>query len=560
VTTATLLQPRLLAARNVVRRHPLRTIVLTLGVALLWAACLVGATHVVRYFHGIGDFGPALTQRLLVLLFGVFFAVLALSATIAALQTFYLASDVSLLLATPAGFRRLHHARFVETLVASSWMLVVFGLPVFLAYGLVYRAGAPYYAALVAVLGAFVVIPTALGVLAATALVLVFPARGARDTLAVGVGFLVAGAVILVRMLDPERLAHPSGLLGFAGFLASFESTGSPYSPTTWAAQTLVPLLAGGAGTPAFELALLVSTAAMLVAVSAAIVERVYLKAWSKAQVGRVRAGESERPLGRWLARLATPLPRLVRLLVVKDLTVFVRDASQWSQLLLLAAVVGIYVYNFRALPIDGDGDLAERMRSIAIVLNLGLGAFVTTAVAVRFVFPMVSLEGRAWWILRTAPVPLRRIWQTKFWMGFLPLALFAAGLVVVTDRMLRVPPLPATIIAGLLVALVAAIVAMGLAFGAAHPKLDTANAAQIATGFGAMLYMAAALALTIVVMALAAWPIGLLLWSARLGFVPSRLETAGVAAGVGLAAAASLTALAVARRRGIAALARLGE
>src|SRR5262249_9459363 len=117
VTVATLLQPRLLAARNVVRRHPRRTIALTLGVALLWAGCLVGATHVVRYFQTIGDFGPALTQRLLVLLFGVFFAVLALSATIAALQTFYLASDVSLLLATPAGFRRLHHARFVETLV-----------------------------------------------------------------------------------------------------------------------------------------------------------------------------------------------------------------------------------------------------------------------------------------------------------------------------------------------------------------------------------------------------------------------------------------------------------
>ena len=35
-------------------------------------------------------------------------------------------------------------------------------------------------------------------------LVLVFPARGARDTLAVGVGFLVAAAVMVVRMLDPE--------------------------------------------------------------------------------------------------------------------------------------------------------------------------------------------------------------------------------------------------------------------------------------------------------------------------------------------------------------------
>ena len=91
---------------------------------------------------------------------------------------------------------------------------------------------------------------------------------------------------------------------------------------------------------------------------SATVVERTYLKAWSTAQVGRVRAGETERPLGRWLDRLAAPLPRLARLLLVKDLTVFLRDASQWSQLLLLGAVVAIYVYNF-----SGAADRRRRLR-----------------------------------------------------------------------------------------------------------------------------------------------------------------------------------------------------
>jgi ABC-2 type transport system permease protein len=547
-----------MAACNMARRHPRRMVVLTLAIAALWVACLVMSTHMVRYFQTIGDFGPALTQRLLILLFGVFLGILVLSATIAALQTFYLASDVALLLATPVGFRRLHHARFIETLVASSWMVLIFGLPVFLAYGWVYEAGPLYYVALLAVLGSFVLIPTAVGVLVATALVLIFPARGARDTLAVGVGFLVAAAVMVVRMLDPERLAHESGLMGFAGFLAAFGSTGSPYWPTTWAAETLVPLLGARDGEPWFNLALLASTAAMLVTMSAAIVERLYLTAWSKAQVGRVRAGETERPLGRWLERLTTPLPRLTRLLVVKDLTVFIRDASQWSQLLLLGAVVAIYVYNFRAIPIDGDSLLAEGMRDMATVLNLGMGSFVTIAVAVRFVFPMVSLEGRGWWVLRTAPVSLERIWWTKFWMGFAPLSVFAVCLVVMTNRILSVPTVPATIIAGLLVGLVAAIVAMGLAFGAVHPKLDTGNAAQIATGFGAMVYMGAALALTFVVVALAAWPIGRLLRFERYEFPMSPTDLGGMIVLVTLALATTIIATMVARRRGITALAKL--
>jgi putative ABC exporter len=143
--------------------------------------------------------------------------------------------------------------------------------------------------------------------------------------------------------------------------------------------------------------------------------------------------------------------------------------------------------------------------------------------------------------------------------MGFLPLSIFAVSLVVLTNRILSVPALPAAIIAALLVALVAAIVAMGLAFGAVHPKLDTGNAAQIATGFGAMIYTAAALGLTFVVVALAAWPIGRLLRVERYALPVTAAETAAMAACVTVALATTAAAMRVARRRGIAALARLG-
>src|SRR4029078_19303 len=101
VTVAALLRPRVLAARNVTARHPRRMAVGGLAVAALWGGCLAAAVHMIGYFQTIGEFGPALTQRLLILVFAVLLGILVLSATIAALQTFYLASDVSLLLATP---------------------------------------------------------------------------------------------------------------------------------------------------------------------------------------------------------------------------------------------------------------------------------------------------------------------------------------------------------------------------------------------------------------------------------------------------------------------------
>jgi len=179
-----------------------------------------------------------------------------------------------------------------------------------------------------------------------------------------------------------------------------------------------------------------------------------------------------------------------------------------------------------------------------------------TTAVAVRFIFPMVSLEGRAWWILRTAPVPLLQVWWSKFWLGWLPLVVFAELLVAATNGLLRVP-LPVTVVFLVtLVPLMAAVVSLGLAFGAVYPRLDTQNAAQIATGFGAILYMLACLGLIALVVALEAWPVSRLLAEARSGTVGTQtLVALAAVAGSGVAVAAFW----VAKRIGLRALGRLG-
>ena len=78
MTVAALLRPRVLAARNVTARHPRRIAGLALAVAALWGGCLAAAVQMIGYFQTIGEFGPALTQRLLILVFGVLYVILML--------------------------------------------------------------------------------------------------------------------------------------------------------------------------------------------------------------------------------------------------------------------------------------------------------------------------------------------------------------------------------------------------------------------------------------------------------------------------------------------------
>src|SRR5256712_9041208 len=324
-----LLSPRLLAARGALRRGRAKPFVLGALAALFWIGCFLGFERTLAYFQTITALGPILTQRLLVLIFVSFLAVLLLSNVVTALTTFYGAPEVNVLLAAPLAARRLHQVRFIESLVASSWMALLFGLPAFIAYGVVYRAGIVFYLGVVATLVPFLVIPAARGVLAATAIVLVFSARGVRAVLLVASPALAAAVYLGIRLLRPESLASPSGLAGFAAFLGDVGAP-SPWLPTTWAAEVLIPLLGVRAGEPLFHLGLLASTAAVLYLGSAAVVERVFLRAWSRAQEGRTGDGR-ERRLSGWLPDLTAPLPRPARLLPAKDLAALPRRARPWS-------------------------------------------------------------------------------------------------------------------------------------------------------------------------------------------------------------------------------------
>jgi hypothetical protein len=154
--------------------------------------------------------------------------------------------------------------------------------------------------------------------------------------------------------------------------------------------------------------------------------------------------------------------------------------------------------------------------------------------------------------------VSLKRLWWSKFWIGYVPLLVFAEVLVASTNALLGVPHHITAAFLATLVPLLAAIVSLGLAFGAIHAKLDTQNAAQIATGFGAILYMLACFALIALVVAVDAWPVSQLLLAARDRLVVTGSSASLVALGFAVGAAIALVAFEVARRRGVSALARL--
>jgi len=559
MTAGWLVRPRWLSLRRGLRNRPAHGAVVAVLVGAFWLGLFLAVLRLLDWVDGLGGLGAMLAERMLALVLVALLLMLLVSATITALGVFYLAEDLTILRAAPVPLRRLHRARFLETLMASSWMVLVVLAPLLAAYGVHFGGGLAFGLGVLASIVPFLVVPVALGVLLATGLVLLVPARGARDGLAIASAIGLALLVVTVRLLAPERVAHPSGLVGIAAYLADTGAPASPWLPSTWASEVLVATLGLRAGDAGFHAAVLASTALVLFLVSATVLEAVYPLAWTRAQIGRSRGGDRDRWAWRALRSLTALLPGQRAVVLSKDLVVFLRDPAQWSQLVLVGLLVAVYVYNFVALPLHGADPVARTVRKLATVLNLGLATFVATAVAVRFVYPLPSLEGRAWWIVRTAPVALAEVWAAKFWAGFLPLSALTLGLAGTTNELLGTPRLLSLAVSPVLVTLVAAVVSLGLAFGAHYADLDGRDAGRLATGPGAILYMLTAVVLIAVVVTLTAGSVDALLAPARGDEAGATLVARGlVAAGLGGGIVVSLGAAVAARRVGLRAFARL--
>jgi ABC-2 type transport system permease protein len=437
-----------------------------------------------------------------------FFSFLLFSNIITALSTFFLAGDLPLVLSCPIALDRLYYARLAETAVHSSWMVLLFGLPVFFVYGWVYRSPLEYYLVFIGILIPFLIIPAALGTIFSMVLVNAFPARRTKEVLFLLFITLVIGLYFLLRFLQPERLVNPESFAGLVEYFTALNAPSSPFLPSFWAAESLLPFYQRSHTGGGFFFGLLWATAAAMVVVGNWAFRALFFEGWNKSQEAR-RARITRTPfVSRLLQGISRPLDSHLRALAIKDLKIFFRDTAQWSQLILLSALVVVYLYNFSVLPLDKSPLPTFYLQNLLAFLNMGLAGFVLAAVAGRFAYPAVSLEGAAFWIIRTAPVSPRYFLRSKFWMSLLPLLILAEVLIFLSNYFLKVSSFMMILSAATMFFMTLGIVSLAIGLGAVYPRFQVENTAQIVSGFGGFFYMILSLIFIGGVVVLEAWPV----------------------------------------------------
>jgi ABC-2 type transport system permease protein len=507
VPFAYLLLPSIWSSRNRARRSGRADIIRAVlfgGVGLMVCGALfAGSFWLTLRLDEYDELGDFLLRLGLSWLFLTFLSFLAFSGVVTALSTFFLSEDLRLLVAAPVAVRRLFYARFVQTIGQASWMVAIFLFPVLMGVGIARCAPCSFYVTALLTMPPFVVIPIAVGTALTLLLVNVFPARRARHILMLMGLVFAASIVLLLRFIQPERLLRVESLPDLMGFFATLQSSVTPLLPSFWAGETLFASLQGGRDW--LHAGALWTTAGAFTVLLSAASERWYFAGFSKSQEARKARFTRLRVLDR-LTRLL-PLSIARRQLLIKDLKVFLRDVTQWSQLLLLVALVMVYLYNFRVLDLERIPYMSGVIKNVYAFLNLALAGFVMATVAVRFVFPAVSAEGAAFWVIRTSPISFSDFLWSKFWTGFVPVFLLTEGLTIAANEFLGVDPFLKVVTASAILFMSFALVGLAMGLGARYPRFGADNATQVAGSPGGVAFMISAVCFILVMIVLLGWP-----------------------------------------------------
>jgi ABC-2 type transport system permease protein len=452
--------------------------------------------------------GLFLFHRFLSMLLYVFFITVNLGNMIVCYATLYKSEEVTFLMGMPVPHRTIFAVKFIDNFFYSSSTLLLLGLALLLGYGS-YFDMSPwfYFFTFAAVLLPFMLTAGVFAVIVLMVLIKVASRVGVRWLLA-GIMIVYLSAIYLyfsaVNPVDlvQEVMKHYPDVNAYFGYL---DPPFVRYLPNHWVSEFLYWTVSGEPARATWHLVTLFCILVTLLLTAWMVARLYYYASW-------VDASEARSPGSGRVGFLQVRfmefgregiLSRPADVVLRRDFWGFFREPSQWLHLLLMFVLLLVFLVSMSSLELRLTQPFLQTISYLVVFLFDG---FLIASISLRFVFPALSLEGDAFWCVRSAPVNLRKLYWQKFIASFLLIATTAEILSVASTSMLRDSPF-LILVGSLSTAFVAlGLTSLNLGAGAYFATFREKNPIRIASSQGAsltflggMVYLGAVVAILVV-------------------------------------------------------------
>jgi ABC-2 type transport system permease protein len=488
----------------------LRLLTIIFCSSIIW--CLLFFSSWRGFFELKTRWEVPLDLHLIELVFDLMFFTLALLLTfstgIILYSSLFSSAESAFLMAAPVPDDHIFAYKFQGAVAFSSWAFVLLGSPVLIAYGIEVSDGAPWYffAALPLFFFGFVLMPGAVGAMLCLVLVNLMPRHRWQAWVAVACVLALALAAWSYYAYRNMAGVAPRGhKLWFESLLGELAILDARLVPFHWVARGLRAAAIGNPGEMAYQLGLVWSNGLFAYLVSLLLARRLFRRGYNRVASGGtiVRRYGSSR-LDELVGQTAFFLEPQTRLLLIKDFRTFRRDPAQWFQVTIFLGLAAMYFFNMRRFY---EQDLSQNFKNVISILTTTATSFLMCAYTGRFIFPMLSLEGRKFWILGLLPMDRAQLLWGKF--AFSACACILAGefLILFSNLMLSMPWLIICVHAIMVIVLSLGLSGLSVGLGACLPNFRETDPSKIAVGFGGTLNLVAGLLLLILVIFLIALP-----------------------------------------------------
>ena len=467
------------------------------GMGLLYGLH-VGFYKLLAYLATVQLIGAFLIWKLTAMFLLTTLSMTSISSLLTSLTTLFYAFDLKFLMNAPLPRRAIFAEKSLEAAFFASWMIGLVLVPYILALMRVYHYGWRFLVAFALLLPPYLLMGACVGLLMTLVLLYTFPSSRTRDVIWVASSLSLTLVYGAIRFAQPERLIRPDALKVVAEYLNYLQAPTAPYLPSWWMTKALMAAARGDWPACARWGGALLAAALGAYGVLLWLAGPMYFSAYSGAQEGALR----KRRLVIAPLRESALVGRAAGALLWRERRAFLRDVKHWSQMLLVVGLVFVYLFSIQRLPLD-----SAELRSLISFLNIGTAGFVLAALGLRFTYPAVSIEGRAWWIVRAAPVSISTIMWQKLLFSLVPMTALTLVLGGASCRLLHADPFTAILSVGRLVVVDTGLCVMGIGYGALFPMFTVENIHQIESSLGGFVYMASALFYIGATVTILSWP-----------------------------------------------------
>lgn len=445
----------------------------------------------------LGDtFGPLigglLVSKLLEMLLLTLFFMVLFSSIISALSAFFLNEELPVLMASPQSITKIFRSRFIMMTVESSWMVLAFFLPALLAFATALKAKPTAYLVYPIYLAIFVLLPNICGGFFALLLGSFFPIRQMRKIFQFLSIIVLTSLIFFLRSLEAEKLLNPSYFKDVSQYILSLQVPLIGYSPSAWLHKSTISLFRESYAISFQEFLPILGICAFGLFALNLFSRFFYLSSWQKS----MEAVENQVLGLEWIRKVIIfPLKffdNAFRVIATKEITTFLRDPAIFSQIFMMAAIVFVYGYNLSILPLKDIPTLySGEINDSLVFMNGPFIGFILASIGMRFVYPSISMEGRAFWAVKSSPVRPGKIIFIKLLIYLVPMLLLGAVLCAVTNSIFKVSSPILFWMSFVNVGLISLVVtALAIGVGSVYADFDADSPLKIAGSYGGFIYM----------------------------------------------------------------------